>query len=52
MINEDPHRRLNDLTGEWIFVSAHNSNCPWLGKFEPLSKKRDASSIHYKIKNE
>ncbi|HMK85214.1 MAG TPA: UDP-glucose--hexose-1-phosphate uridylyltransferase [Steroidobacteraceae bacterium] len=26
-----PHRRLNALTGEWVFVSSHRVNRPWHG---------------------
>ncbi len=29
-----PHRRFNLLTGEWVLVSAHRSNRPWLGAEE------------------
>jgi UDPglucose--hexose-1-phosphate uridylyltransferase len=30
-----PHRRLNALTGEWVLVSPHRSERPWLGQLEP-----------------
>jgi len=29
-----PHRRKNLLTGEWVLVSPHRANRPWLGKVE------------------
>jgi len=32
--NDNPHRRLNILTGEWILVSPHRTKRPWLGKTE------------------
>jgi UDPglucose--hexose-1-phosphate uridylyltransferase len=31
-----PHRRLNILTGEWVLVSPHRAERPWLGKVEQL----------------
>ncbi len=38
--NENPHRRYNILTGEWVLVSPHRTKRPWQGKKEdpaPLS---------------
>jgi UDPglucose--hexose-1-phosphate uridylyltransferase len=32
--NEDPHRRYNILTGEWVLVSPHRNKRPWQGKEE------------------
>lgn len=32
-----PHRRLNRLTGEWVVVSPHRTQRPWLGKVENAS---------------
>ncbi len=32
--NENPHRRYNILTGEWILVSPHRTRRPWQGKNE------------------
>ncbi len=32
--SEDPHRRYNILTGEWILVSPHRTKRPWQGKTE------------------
>ncbi|WP_298819994.1 UDP-glucose--hexose-1-phosphate uridylyltransferase [Chloroflexus sp.] len=31
-----PHRRLNPLTGEWVLVSPHRTQRPWLGQVETL----------------
>lgn len=33
-LSEDPHRRLNALTGEWVLVSPHRTNRPWQGATE------------------
>src|SRR5215213_3720825 len=33
---EEPHRRLNILTGEWVLVSPHRMQRPWQGQVEPL----------------
>lgn len=35
-LNEDPHTRLNILTGEWVLVSPHRTKRPWQGKVESL----------------
>ena len=34
---EQPHRRLNPLTREWVLVSPHRTQRPWLGQVEKLS---------------
>ncbi len=34
--SNDPHRRLNILTGEWVLVSPHRTKRPWQGKVEQL----------------
>ncbi len=31
---EDPHRRFNPLTREWVLVSPHRTERPWLGQVE------------------
>ena len=38
---DSPHRRLNLLTREWVLVSPHRAQRPWLGQVE----KRPASSL-------
>jgi len=34
------HRRLNILTGEWILVSPHRAQRPWLGQKEKVHNKK------------
>ncbi len=34
IFNENPHRRYNILTGEWVLVSPHRTKRPWQGKEE------------------
>ena len=36
MLNQ-PHRRLNPLTGEYVLVSPHRSQRPWQGRQEALA---------------
>ena len=36
-LNEDPHRRLNPLTNEWIVVSPHRATRPWQGEVAKLA---------------
>src|SRR5271165_3391917 len=31
----EPHRRFNPLTREWVLVSPHRTERPWLGQVEP-----------------
>lgn len=33
----NPHRRFNILTGEWVLVSPHRTKRPWQGKTEQVS---------------
>jgi UDPglucose--hexose-1-phosphate uridylyltransferase len=35
-LKEQPHRRYNILTGEWILVSPHRTKRPWQGKVESV----------------
>jgi len=35
-LNEDPHRRLNLLTNEWVLVSPHRATRPWQGEVAKL----------------
>lgn len=35
-VTENPHRRFNALTGEWLLVSPHRAKRPWQGQVEKL----------------
>jgi UDPglucose--hexose-1-phosphate uridylyltransferase len=35
-LTEDPHRRLNALTNEWVLVSPHRATRPWQGEVASL----------------
>ena len=37
-LNEDPHRRLNALTNEWVLVSPHRATRPWQGEVARLDE--------------
>jgi UDPglucose--hexose-1-phosphate uridylyltransferase len=43
-LTEDPHRRRNALTNEWILVSPHRATRPWQGE---LAQPRSASEPTY-----
>src|SRR6516162_1566250 len=36
-LTEDPHRRLNPLTNEWVLVSPHRTTRPWQGEVAQLT---------------
>jgi UDPglucose--hexose-1-phosphate uridylyltransferase len=38
-----PHRRLNQLTGEWVLVSPQRTARPWQGQVEPRTPERRPS---------
>ena len=39
-LKENPHSRLNILTGEWVLVSPHRTKRPWQGKVEDLPQDK------------
>src|SRR5207253_2987098 len=39
-LNRAPHRRFNPLLREWVLVSPHRTQRPWLGRVEKLQKPR------------
>ncbi len=41
--NNNPHRRFNILTGEWVLVSPHRTKRPWQGKTEDVPMDRRPS---------
>ena len=43
-LTEDPHRRLNALTNEWVLVSPHRATRPWQGE---VAKLQTASEPAY-----
>ena len=43
-LTEDPHRRLNPLTNEWVLVSPHRATRPWQGELERVPT---ASAVTY-----
>jgi UDPglucose--hexose-1-phosphate uridylyltransferase len=38
-LSEDPHRRYNILTGDWVLVSPHRTKRPWQGKVERTTQQ-------------
>jgi UDPglucose--hexose-1-phosphate uridylyltransferase len=42
-LTEDPHRRLNALTNEWVLVSPHRTTRPWQGEVAALPKTSEAA---------
>ena len=40
---EQPHRRFNPLTREWVLVSPHRTKRPWQGKIEKLPEPAAAA---------
>jgi UDPglucose--hexose-1-phosphate uridylyltransferase len=38
LLSSQPHRRLNALTGDWVFVSPHRHQRPWQGQREPIAE--------------
>ena len=36
-LTEHPHRRFNPLTREWVLVSPHRNERPWLGEMQTVS---------------
>jgi UDPglucose--hexose-1-phosphate uridylyltransferase len=43
-LTEDPHRRLNALTNEWVLVSPHRATRPWQGE---VAQVRTAAEPKY-----
>ena len=43
-MRDQPHRRYNALTGEWVTVSPHRMQRPWQGRNEPTSP---GTPLHY-----
>ncbi len=42
-LKEHPHRRFNPLIREWILVSPHRTQRPWLGQVEKLATESEPS---------
>jgi UDPglucose--hexose-1-phosphate uridylyltransferase len=40
-LTEDPHRRLNPLTNEWVLVSPHRAGRPWQGQVEKIATRHE-----------
>eukprot|EP01080_Neovahlkampfia_damariscottae_P001727 gene1727-496_t len=39
MFTDQPHRRLNILTNEWVLCSPHRAKRPWQGQIEKIQKE-------------
>jgi len=39
-LTQQPHRRLNPLTGEWVLISPHRTQRPWQGQVESTASKK------------
>jgi len=42
-LKEHPHRRFNPLTREWVLVSPHRTQRPWLGQLEKVATEPEPS---------
>ena len=42
-MKQHPHRRFNPLTREWILVSPHRTQRPWLGQVEKIATESEPS---------
>lgn len=42
-INDQPHRRYNILTGEWVLVSPHRTKRPWQGKTDKAPRLKQVT---------
>ena len=42
-LTEDPHRRFNPLTNEWVLVSPHRAKRPWQGEIATLKCEPEPS---------
>ena len=40
-LTEDPHRRLNPLTNEWVLVSPHRTSRPWQGEVAQIKTEAE-----------
>lgn len=42
-LKEQPHKRYNQLSGEWVLVSPHRTKRPWQGKMENTTRDQRPS---------